>query len=175
MFTIAHSQKIFTGWLLISGDAMHPILLKTRTNPAPFPNKARGRVKPTALSSHPKHRHDWYKSLAGVFAAPVCLAQPIWRPTRLMATLPVKCGAASLPKEAPSVTARPSKAVNRVAAILRQLRLISTLTSWERQAPQFRCKLIGPLEFLLCVGFLTLLTKRQGEIVVCLGVAWLQA
>ena len=53
---------------------MHPILLKTRTNPAPFPNKARGRVKPTALSSHPKHRHDWYKSLAGVFAAPVCLA-----------------------------------------------------------------------------------------------------
>jgi hypothetical protein len=41
---------------------MHLILLKTRTNLAPFPNKARGRVKPTALSSHPKHRHDWYKS-----------------------------------------------------------------------------------------------------------------
>ena len=74
LFTIAHSQKIFTSWFLISGDAMHPILLKTRTNPAPFPNKARGRVKPTALSSHPKHRKDWYKSLAGVFAAPVCLA-----------------------------------------------------------------------------------------------------
>ena len=93
----------------------------------------------------------------------------------LAATLPVKCGAASLPKEAHSVTARPSKAGNSVAAILRQLRHISTLTSGERQVPQFRCKLIGPLEFLLCVGFLTLLTKRQGEIVVCLGVAWLQA
>ena len=67
-------KKLFTGWFLISPDAIHPILLKTRTNPAPFPNKARGRVKPTALSSHPKHRHEWYKSLAGVFAAPVCLA-----------------------------------------------------------------------------------------------------
>ena len=53
---------------------MHPIPLKTTTNLAPFPNQARERVKPTALWSHPKHRHDWYKSLAGVFAALVCLA-----------------------------------------------------------------------------------------------------
>jgi hypothetical protein len=50
---------------------MHPILqMKTRKNVVLFPSRKRGTV-----SSRPKHRHDWYKSLAGGFRC----ACEVWR------------------------------------------------------------------------------------------------
>src|SRR3979411_415547 len=44
----------------------------------------------------------------------------------------------------------------------------------ERQACQVRCHLIRPLELVLCRPVPTFLAKRQGEIVVRFGVAWLK-
>lgn len=44
--------------------------MKTRKNMVLFPNRKRGTV-----SSRPKHRHDWYKSLAGGFR----YACEVWR------------------------------------------------------------------------------------------------
>src|SRR6266566_7056683 len=44
----------------------------------------------------------------------------------------------------------------------------------ERQALQLRRELIGPRELALCLHVLTFLAKCQAEIVVRLGVAWLE-
>jgi hypothetical protein len=50
--------------------AMHPILHEDKENVVLFPGRKRGTV-----SSRPKHRHDWYKSLAGGFRC----ACEVWR------------------------------------------------------------------------------------------------